>query len=143
MASLSPRLQFRVKKEGWGGGGTRNVTFVRGQGDVAALKAGGKTLTVSIGDGLPRNASECQGARGGWWEEGGTGRTLGAAGHSWRPGDIGESQHVPQCPKCLSPGGTHFCWGDGAEQGVLGKKGSWVQIVGAASPPQPALRTNT
>ncbi|NXU76540.1 MYO1F protein, partial [Oreotrochilus melanogaster] len=49
-------LQFRVKKEGWGGGGTRNVTFIRGQGDVATLKAGGKTLTVSIGDGLPRNA---------------------------------------------------------------------------------------
>ncbi|XP_025966627.2 unconventional myosin-If [Dromaius novaehollandiae] len=49
-------LQFRVKKEGWGGGGTRNVTFARGQGDVAALKAGGKTLTVSIGDGLPKNS---------------------------------------------------------------------------------------
>ncbi|XP_009665469.2 unconventional myosin-If isoform X1 [Struthio camelus] len=49
-------LQFRVKKEGWGGGGTRSVTFARGQGDVAALKAGGKTLTVSIGDGLPKNS---------------------------------------------------------------------------------------
>ncbi|NXW10760.1 MYO1F protein, partial [Fregetta grallaria] len=54
--SFKDTLQFRVKKEGWGGGGTRNVTFVRGGGDVAALKAGGKTLTVSIGDGLPRNA---------------------------------------------------------------------------------------
>uniref|UniRef100_A0A8C3N1Z9 Uncharacterized protein n=1 Tax=Geospiza parvula TaxID=87175 RepID=A0A8C3N1Z9_GEOPR len=54
--SFKDTVQFRVKKEGWGGGGTRNVTFVRGQGDVAALKAGGKTLTVSIGDGLPRNA---------------------------------------------------------------------------------------
>ncbi|XP_054147148.1 unconventional myosin-If [Melozone crissalis] len=54
--SFKDTLQFRVKKEGWGGGGTRNVTFVRGQGDVAALKAGGKTLTVTIGDGLPRNA---------------------------------------------------------------------------------------
>ncbi|XP_053905770.1 unconventional myosin-If [Cuculus canorus] len=54
--SFKDTLQFRVKKEGWGGGGTRNVTFVRGQGDVATLKAGGKTLTVSIGDGLPRNA---------------------------------------------------------------------------------------
>ncbi|XP_021234068.1 unconventional myosin-If [Numida meleagris] len=49
-------LQFRVKKEGWGGGGTRTVTFTRGQGDVAVLKAGGKTLTVSIADGLPRNS---------------------------------------------------------------------------------------
>ncbi|NWR65862.1 MYO1F protein, partial [Bucorvus abyssinicus] len=54
--SFKDTLQFRVKKEGWGGGGTRNVTFVRGQGDVATLKAAGKTLTVSIGDGLPRNA---------------------------------------------------------------------------------------
>ncbi|PKU29353.1 unconventional myosin-if [Limosa lapponica baueri] len=54
--SFKDTLQFRVKKEGWGGGGTRNVTFIRGQGDVATLKAGGKTLTVSIGDGLPRNA---------------------------------------------------------------------------------------
>ncbi|XP_065514853.1 unconventional myosin-If isoform X2 [Lathamus discolor] len=43
--SFKDTLQFRVKKEGWGGGGTRNITFVRGQGDVAALKAGGKTLT--------------------------------------------------------------------------------------------------
>ncbi|XP_019328095.1 PREDICTED: unconventional myosin-If [Aptenodytes forsteri] len=55
--SFKDTLQFRVKKEGWGGGGTRNVIFVRGQGDVATLKAGGKTLTVSIGDGLPRNAT--------------------------------------------------------------------------------------
>lgn len=76
-ASVAPRLQFRVKKEGWGGGGTRNVTFVRGQGDVAALKAGGKTLTVSIGDGLPRNASECQGTGG--WQRGDT-RALGSQG---------------------------------------------------------------
>uniref|UniRef100_A0A672UUG0 Myosin IF n=1 Tax=Strigops habroptila TaxID=2489341 RepID=A0A672UUG0_STRHB len=54
--SFKDTLQFRVKKEGWGGGGTRSITFIRGQGDVAILKAGGKTLTVSIGDGLPRNA---------------------------------------------------------------------------------------
>ncbi|XP_051666540.1 unconventional myosin-If [Manacus candei] len=54
--SFKDTLQFRVKKEGWGGGGTRNITFIRGQGDTAALKAGGKTLMVSIGDGLPRNA---------------------------------------------------------------------------------------
>ncbi|KAM6396135.1 unconventional myosin-If [Rhynochetos jubatus] len=54
--SFKDTLQFRVKKEGWGGGGTRNITFVKGQGDVAVLKAGGKTLMVSIGDGLPRNA---------------------------------------------------------------------------------------
>lgn len=58
-ASSSPhRLQFRVKKEGWGGGGTRSVTFSRGSGDVAMLKASGRTLSVSVGDGLPKSSSE-------------------------------------------------------------------------------------
>ncbi|KAJ1060650.1 hypothetical protein K5549_016064, partial [Capra hircus] len=51
-----PGLQFRVKKEGWGGGGTRSVTFSRGSGDVAVLKASGKALTVSVGDGLPKSS---------------------------------------------------------------------------------------
>ncbi|XP_067589981.1 unconventional myosin-If isoform X1 [Pseudorca crassidens] len=56
-ASSSPRrLQFRVKKEGWGGGGTRSVTFSRGSGDVAMLKASGRTLSVSVGDGLPKSS---------------------------------------------------------------------------------------
>lgn len=86
MAPLAPRLQFRVKKEGWGGGGTRNVTFIRGQGDVATLKAGGKTLMVSIGDGLPRNASECQGTRG--WHRGDTG-ALGSRGTAGGLGALG------------------------------------------------------
>nr|XP_033811648.1 LOW QUALITY PROTEIN: unconventional myosin-If [Geotrypetes seraphini] len=49
-------LQFKVKKEGWGGGGTRGVMFTRGQGDIAVLKPGGKTLTISIGDGLPKTS---------------------------------------------------------------------------------------
>lgn len=62
---LSPRLQFRVKKEGWGGGSTRNVTFSRGTGDLAVLKAGGRALTVSIGDGLPKSTSKYAGSRGG------------------------------------------------------------------------------
>lgn len=62
---LSPRLQFRVKKEGWGGGSTRNVTFSRGTGDLAILKAGGRALTVSIGDGLPKSTSKSAGSRGG------------------------------------------------------------------------------
>ncbi|ELK08065.1 Myosin-If [Pteropus alecto] len=50
------RLQFRVKKEGWGGGGTRSVTFSRGSGDVALLKASSRALTVSVGDGLPKSS---------------------------------------------------------------------------------------
>lgn len=55
---FSLRLQFRVKKEGWGGGSTRNVTFCRGTGDLAVLKAGGRALTISIGDGLPKSTSK-------------------------------------------------------------------------------------
>lgn len=47
-----------MKKEGWGGGGTRSVTFSRGSGEVAVLKASGRSLTVSVGDGLPKSSSE-------------------------------------------------------------------------------------
>ncbi|XP_039107503.1 unconventional myosin-If isoform X1 [Hyaena hyaena] len=54
--TFSDTLQFRVKKEGWGGGGTRSVTFSRGSGDVAVLKASGRSLTVSVGDGLPKSS---------------------------------------------------------------------------------------
>ncbi|KAH0625907.1 hypothetical protein JD844_034276 [Phrynosoma platyrhinos] len=54
--TFNDTLQFRVKKEGWGGGSTRTVTFISGQGNVAILKAGGKTLTISIGNGLPKNS---------------------------------------------------------------------------------------
>ncbi|KAL8177767.1 UNVERIFIED_CONTAM: Unconventional myosin-If [Gekko kuhli] len=54
--SFSDTLQFRVKKEGWGGGGTRTVTFLSGSGSVAVLKAAGKALSVSIGSGLPKNS---------------------------------------------------------------------------------------
>uniref|UniRef100_A0A2K6F5D7 Myosin IF n=1 Tax=Propithecus coquereli TaxID=379532 RepID=A0A2K6F5D7_PROCO len=54
--TFSDTLQFRVKKEGWGGGGTRSVTFTRGSGEVAVLKASGRTLTVSVGDGLPKSS---------------------------------------------------------------------------------------
>ncbi|XP_030640180.1 unconventional myosin-If [Chanos chanos] len=54
--SFSDRLEFRVKKEGWGGGGSRCVVFQKGQGDMAQIKPGGKTLTVTIGDGLPKTS---------------------------------------------------------------------------------------
>ncbi|XP_037326134.1 unconventional myosin-If [Pungitius pungitius] len=54
--SFTDRLEFRVKKEGWGGGGSRVVVFQRGQGDVAELKAGGKTLCITVGDGLPKSS---------------------------------------------------------------------------------------
>ncbi|XP_046494264.1 unconventional myosin-If [Equus quagga] len=54
--TFSDTLQFRVKKEGWGGGGTRSVTFSRGSGDVAVLKASSRALSVSVGDGLPKSS---------------------------------------------------------------------------------------
>uniref|UniRef100_A0A8C7VKC1 Osteoclast-stimulating factor 1 n=1 Tax=Oncorhynchus mykiss TaxID=8022 RepID=A0A8C7VKC1_ONCMY len=54
--SFNDRLEFRVKKEGWGGGGTRVVVFQRGQGDLAEIKPTGKTLTITVGDGLPKTS---------------------------------------------------------------------------------------
>ncbi|XP_059157051.1 unconventional myosin-Ie-like isoform X2 [Physella acuta] len=49
-------LDFQVKKEGWGGGGSRQVKFLRGAGDIAQLKPSSKVLTVTIGPGLPKNS---------------------------------------------------------------------------------------
>lgn len=60
------RLEFRVKKEGWGGGGSRVVAFQRGQGDLAQLKPGGKSLNITIGDGLPKNSSKSTEMTTGW-----------------------------------------------------------------------------
>ena len=51
-------LQFLVKKEGFGGGGSRMLQFHQGQGDVTLLKPSGKTLHVTIGPGLPSSTSE-------------------------------------------------------------------------------------
>ncbi|XP_064835227.1 unconventional myosin-Ie-like isoform X1 [Oncorhynchus masou masou] len=51
-------LELKLKKENWGflsGGGSRQVMFVQGQGDVAVIKPSSKTLQVSIGAGLPKN----------------------------------------------------------------------------------------
>lgn len=53
---FSDSLQFTVKKEGWGGGGHRDVKFMRGQTEQATLKPSGKTLTVSIAPGLPKDS---------------------------------------------------------------------------------------
>ncbi|XP_018428886.1 PREDICTED: unconventional myosin-If [Nanorana parkeri] len=53
--NFADTLQLKVKKEGWGGGGTRSISFLRGQGDISQLKPGGKTLAITIGDGLPKN----------------------------------------------------------------------------------------
>ena len=47
-----------MKKEGWGGGGTRTVKFYTGGNDQAQLKPSGKTLNVYIGAGLPKDSSK-------------------------------------------------------------------------------------
>ncbi|TSY41753.1 Unconventional myosin-If [Bagarius yarrelli] len=60
--SVSLRLEFHVKKEGWGGGGSRMLVFSQGHGDMAQIKPAGKTLNISIGEGLPKTASYQNGA---------------------------------------------------------------------------------
>nr|CAB3264157.1 unconventional myosin-If [Phallusia mammillata] len=54
--NFTQRIEFNVKKEGWGGGGTRTINFNIGAGDIAQLKPSGKSLVVSIGQGLPKNS---------------------------------------------------------------------------------------
>lgn len=49
---------MKLKKENWGflsGGGSRQVLFLQGQGDLPVLKPSSKSLQVSIGPGLPKN----------------------------------------------------------------------------------------
>lgn len=49
-----------MKKEGWGGGGTRQVKFTESQtGEKEILKPSGKILNVSVSTGLPSTTSEC------------------------------------------------------------------------------------
>jgi myosin-1 len=52
------RIEFPVKKEGWGGGGNRVIKFTKlpQPSDIATLKPSGKTLNVSIGPGLPKDS---------------------------------------------------------------------------------------
>ncbi|XDV49199.1 hypothetical protein PO909_018495 [Leuciscus waleckii] len=69
--NFSDRLEFHVKKEGWGGGGTRIVAFQRGQTETTVIKPAGKTLTVSVGDGLPKTSKP---TRKGMPQSGGGGR---------------------------------------------------------------------
>ncbi|KAJ8305020.1 hypothetical protein KUTeg_018603 [Tegillarca granosa] len=52
------QLDFPVKKEGWGGGGSRIVKFIKlpQPQDMPIMKTSGKTLNVSIGPGLPKDS---------------------------------------------------------------------------------------
>ncbi|KAK6624584.1 hypothetical protein RUM44_011443 [Polyplax serrata] len=56
---FSNKLEFKVKKEGWGGGGTRYVNFVcdeRSQAPDETFKSSGKVLTVTVPKGLPNTS---------------------------------------------------------------------------------------
>uniref|UniRef100_A0A671Y872 Osteoclast-stimulating factor 1 n=1 Tax=Sparus aurata TaxID=8175 RepID=A0A671Y872_SPAAU len=60
---FSNTLEMKLKKENWGflsGGGSRQVMFVQGQGDMPILKPTSKSLQVSVGPGLPKNTRFCQ-----------------------------------------------------------------------------------
>ena len=49
-------ITVAVKKEGWGGGGTRTLSFTcSGQNDFPALTASSKTLKVTICEGLAKD----------------------------------------------------------------------------------------
>uniref|UniRef100_A0A8B9PLT7 Myosin IE n=1 Tax=Apteryx owenii TaxID=8824 RepID=A0A8B9PLT7_APTOW len=56
---FSNTLEVKLKKENWGpwsSGGSRQVQFMQGQGDIAILKPSNKVLQISIGPGLPKNS---------------------------------------------------------------------------------------
>ncbi|XP_054421322.1 unconventional myosin-Ie [Pteronotus mesoamericanus] len=56
---FSNTLEVKLKKENWGpwsAGGSRQVQFHQGFGDLAILKPSNKVLQVSIGPGLPKNS---------------------------------------------------------------------------------------
>lgn len=54
--NFTDKLEFRIKKDGFGGGVTKQVTVVSGQGDKHSTKVLGKTMIVSIGAGLPMDS---------------------------------------------------------------------------------------
>lgn len=67
---FSNTLELKLKKENWGpwsAGGSRQVQFYQGFGDLAILKPSNKVLQVSIGPGLPKNARKCPGSASTAW----------------------------------------------------------------------------
>lgn len=90
---FSNSITFAVKKEGFGGGGSRQVAFTYGQGDLAVLKPGGKKLTVSIGQGLDRTSRPSQ-------QRGPSQRT---SNQGYRNGHVPQGHHG-QRPNRAAPG---------------------------------------
>lgn len=56
--SLLPfSITVAVKKEGWGGGGSRTLSFTcSGPNDFPTLAPSGKTLKITVGEGLPKDS---------------------------------------------------------------------------------------
>ena len=50
-------MEVAVKKEGWSGGGVRQIKVLPGNGDATIIKIAGKVLQVMIGPGLPSTTS--------------------------------------------------------------------------------------
>ena len=61
-------MEVSVKKDGWTGGGSRTVQVVNGVGDEHVLKVSAKTLTISVGAGLPNTISNHHTAFA-WWHK--------------------------------------------------------------------------
>ncbi|XP_070543258.1 unconventional myosin-Ie-like isoform X2 [Ptychodera flava] len=122
--SFSNVFEFAVKKEGWGGGGTRQVKFLTGNSDLATMKTSGKTLNVAIGPGLARDSrpglrqtAHKGGARNGaaTWNKGGgprraapaipqqqtntPGRSVGSRGRSGKSLRRQQSTEHPSLPR--------------------------------------------
>lgn len=60
MIKFSNSIEYRIKKEGWGGGGTRTVSFVLNTSDNAreVTNVSGKIMKVIVPQGLPNTASK-------------------------------------------------------------------------------------
>jgi len=53
LVNFSDNMEVAVKKEGWSGGGVRQIKVLQGNGDATIIKIAGKVLQVMIGPGLP------------------------------------------------------------------------------------------
>ena len=54
-------ITYTLKKEGFGGGGTRTLQFkqVQGAGDFPTIKPSGKSCIITIQPGLPSSTRKC------------------------------------------------------------------------------------
>ncbi|KAF0306245.1 Unconventional myosin-Ie [Amphibalanus amphitrite] len=103
--NFDTRLEMKVKKEGWGGGGTRHIHFERGHGDLAVTKASGKTLTVTIGAGLDKNSRPSAERRTTKRAPGGKGASRAAPGRSGLSHRPSVRQVAPPPPSGPAPPG--------------------------------------